>query len=115
MGKIIYEIMHADRKVASVDKQGRCTIYEDKFMPYHLYLEETESDIDTLVNNITNFYYWCATRVLTLDRQYAKNFEQYWDVTGCNRQRARSNCVILSLCVFHGCLLGENGNRGYYI
>lgn len=25
-----------------------------------------------MVNNITNFYYWCATRVLTLDRKYAK-------------------------------------------
>ena len=40
-------------------------------MPYNLYLEE-EEDVDTLVNNITNFNYWCATRVLTLDRKYAK-------------------------------------------
>ncbi len=40
-------------------------------MPYSLYLEEYE-DIDTLINNITNFYYWCASRVLTLDRKYAK-------------------------------------------
>ena len=50
---------------------GRCKIYYKSFMPYNLYLEE-EEDIDTLVNNITNFYYWCATRVLTLDRKYAK-------------------------------------------
>ena len=40
-------------------------------MPYNLYLEEN-TDIDTLVNNVTNFNYWCATRVLTLDRKYAK-------------------------------------------
>ena len=25
-----------------------------------------------MVNNLTNFYFWCASRVLTLDRQYAK-------------------------------------------
>ena len=30
------------------------------FMPYNLYLEE-EEDIDTLVSNVTNFNYWCAT------------------------------------------------------
>lgn len=41
-------------------------------MPYSLYLDDTEQDIDTLVNNVTNFYFWCASRLLTLDRQYAK-------------------------------------------
>ena len=67
----VYEIMHQDRKVARISGRGYCRIYYKSFMPYNLYLEEAE-DIDTLVNNITNFYYWCATRVLTLDRQYAK-------------------------------------------
>ena len=33
-------------------------------MPYNLYLEEAE-DIDALVSNITNFNYWCASRILT--------------------------------------------------
>ena len=66
---------------------GRCKIYYKSFMPYNLYLEE-EEDIDTLVNNITNFYYWCATRVLTLDRKYAKDlstngvFPKAWKRTG---------------------------------
>lgn len=67
----VYEIMHQDRKVARISERGHCRIYYKSFMPYNLYLEEAE-DIDTLVNNITNFYYWCATRVLTLDRRYAK-------------------------------------------
>lgn len=72
--KKIYEIMHGEQKVAQVDTQGHGKIYNKKFMPYHLYLEDTDTntDIDTLVNNVTNFYYWCATRILTLDRQYAK-------------------------------------------
>lgn len=67
----VYEIMHLDRRVARISDSGYCKIYDKSFMPYNLYLEESD-DIDTLVNNITNFHYWCATRVLTLDRQYAK-------------------------------------------
>lgn len=69
--KNIYEIMHMDRRVAKISDSGQCKIYYKSFMPYNLYLEESD-DIDALVNNITNFNYWCATRVLTLDRKYAK-------------------------------------------
>lgn len=69
--KKVYEIMHMDRRVAKISSSGQCKIYYKSFMPYNLYLEESD-DIDTLVNNITNFNYWCATRVLTLDRKYAK-------------------------------------------
>ena len=63
--------MHLDRRVASVDTAGRSRVYFRSFLPYNLFLEE-ERDIDTLVNNLTNFYYWCSSRVLTLDRTYAK-------------------------------------------
>ena len=69
--KHVYEIMHMDRRVAKISDIGQCKIYYKSFLPYNLYLEEA-NDIDTLVNNITNFNYWCATRVLTLDRKYAK-------------------------------------------
>ena len=69
--KKVYEIMHMDRRVAKINDSGQCKIYYKSFMPYNLYLEESD-DIDTLVNNVTNFNYWCATRILTLDRKYAK-------------------------------------------
>lgn len=69
--KKVYEIMHMNRRVARINDSGQCKIYYKSFMPYNLYLEESD-DIDTLVNNITNFNYWCATRILTLDRTYAK-------------------------------------------
>ena len=69
----IYEIMHMEKVVASISKVGRVEIYDEKFMPYDLYLEkEEENDIDTMVNNLDNFYHWCASRVLSLDRKYAK-------------------------------------------
>ena len=68
-----FTIMHKDRKVASVREDGTCTIYARSFMPYNLYLESTdEKDLDTRLNNLNNFYYWCSSRVLTPDRKYAK-------------------------------------------
>ena len=67
----MYEIMHMDSKVARISTSGDFKIYDQSFMLYNLCLEESD-DLDTLVNNITNFHYWCATRVLTLDRTYAK-------------------------------------------
>lgn len=68
-----FTIMHLDRRVVSVREDGTCTFYAKKFMPLNLYLEEAGSDdIDTRINNLNNFYYWCASRVLTLDRKYAK-------------------------------------------
>lgn len=67
-----YEIMHGNRVVAKLGTRGSCRILEQDFLPWNLYLEETTDDLDTCVDNITNFYYWCATRILTLDRKYAK-------------------------------------------
>ncbi len=69
---IVYEIMHLDRRVARVSESGLCKIYFPSFMPYGLFLDDLEEDIDTRLNNLDNFRYWCATRVLTLDRKYAK-------------------------------------------
>ena len=66
-----FTIMHKDRKVAAIREDGTCTIYTPSFMPYNLYLE-TADDLDTRLNNLNNFYYWCSSRVLTLDRRFAK-------------------------------------------
>ena len=66
-----FDIMHLNRKVARIFENGACKIYFKSFMPYNLYLEESD-DLDDRVNNLNNFYYWCASRVLTLDRKYAK-------------------------------------------
>ena len=57
-----YDIMHGERKVAEINTRGRVSVYDEKFMPYDLYLEETD-DFDMLLNNMENFYHWCASRV----------------------------------------------------
>lgn len=67
----LFTIMHKDRRVAAIREDGTCRIYNKAFMPYNLYLCE-DDDIDNRINNLTNFYYWCSSRVLTLDRKYSK-------------------------------------------
>lgn len=66
-----FDVMHKDRRVARIYESGKCTISYPSFMPYNLYLERGD-DFDTRINNLNNFYYWCASRILTLDRKYAK-------------------------------------------
>lgn len=63
--------MHIDKIVATIDSGGQAQIISEQFLPYDLYLDE-EHDIDTLINNLSNFYHWCASRVLSLDRKFAK-------------------------------------------
>ena len=70
-GLTYYEVMHGNRKIAEINTRGEAVILALQFFPYDLYLEE-ERDFDTLINNMNNFYYWCASRVLSLDRKYAK-------------------------------------------
>lgn len=97
MPRDVYVIMHRDRRVARIDETGHSIIYYKSFMPYNLYLEE-ESDIDTLVNNVTNFYYWCATRVLTLDRQYAKEILNSIGMSQAVTDRERAKIALTYRC-----------------
>ena len=97
--KTVYEIMHGDRKVAWLDTQGHCKIYFKSFMPFSLYLEETENDIDILVNNVTNFYHWCASRILTLDRQYAKVILNSIGASQAFTDKERANIALTYKCL----------------
>lgn len=70
---VSFEIMHMEKVVARFVTNGKSEILLEKFMPYDLWLDtDDENDIDILMNNVNNFYHWCASRVLSLDRKYAK-------------------------------------------
>ena len=69
--EIVYEIMHMERCVANIAANGKATILDEVFMPYDLYFEE-DDDFDVRINNLNVFNHWCASRVLSLDRKYAK-------------------------------------------
>ena len=97
MSKEVYVIMHMDKRTAEIDETGHCKLYAPSFLPYNLYLEEAE-DIDTLINNITNFYYWCATRVLTLDRIYAKEILNSIGMQQAVTDRDRAKIALTYRC-----------------
>lgn len=48
----IYEVMHMDRLVASVSSSGAAKIFNRKFMPYDLYLEEEGAEVDIVYRKI---------------------------------------------------------------
>ncbi len=63
-----YEIMHGEDCVARINTRGAAVFISEQFCPYDLYLEEGH-DFDVQIDNMNNFYHWCASRVLTLDRK----------------------------------------------
>lgn len=90
-----YAIMHLDRHVATIRGDGSCTVYFPRFMPYNLYLERAEAgDLDARMNNLNNFYYWCATRLLTLDRKYAKEILNSLGMKQAVTDRERAGIAI---------------------
>lgn len=95
---IKYAIMHKNRKVASINSDGSCTIYFPTFLPYNLYLENSE-DIDDRLNNLVNFYAWCSSRVLTLDRKYAKEILNALGMKQSTTDRERAEIAISYHCV----------------
>lgn len=95
-----YCIMHLERHVATIRTDGSCTIYFPQFMPYNLYLERAEAgDYDTRVNNVSNFYAWCSSRVLTLDRTYAKEI-----LNSLGLKQAASDKERAEIAVSYHCL-----------
>lgn len=97
--KIIYEIMHKEEKIAEIGTQGHCEIYRPDMMPYNLYLDDADEEVDTLVNNVTNFYFWCASRMLTLDRKYAKEILNSIGAVQAMTDRERAQIALSYHCV----------------
>ncbi|MGE9942093.1 hypothetical protein ACQRBH_11025 [Bariatricus sp. SGI.161] len=99
MTYVKYQIMHGERKVASIDTQGRCTVFDQDFMPYNLYLEDGGEELDTFINNLANFYFWCASRVLTLDREYAKELLNSIGATQASTDKERAQVALSYHCL----------------
>ena len=96
----MYIIMHGNREVAYIRKDGTCVIYAEELMPYNLYLEGgTANDIEIRVQNLDNFYYWCASRVLSLDRVYAKEILNSIGATQATTDRDRAQIALSYHCL----------------
>ncbi len=97
-----FDIMHLERHVATVYEDGRCVIRFPSFLPYNLYLEPGD-ELDARVNNLTNFMYWCSSRVLTLDRKYAKEIMNSIGATQAATDKDRAAIAIS----YHGLTLTD--------
>ena len=95
----IYEIMHMEKIVARVASNGKAKILNEKFMPYDLHLEDDENNIDILINNLMVFYHWCASRVLSLDRKYAKEILNSLGVAQAVTDKDRADISLSYHCV----------------
>lgn len=97
-GMTTYEIMHGENLIATITLQGQCRILVPSYMPWNLYLEETD-ELDGRVNNVTNFYYWCATRVLTMDRKYAKQILSSMGMSQVTTDKERAQIALSYHCL----------------
>ena len=69
-------------------------------MPYNLYFEDGEAeDLDARIQNLDNFYYWCASRVLSLDREYAKEILNSIGATQATTDRDRAGIALSYHCL----------------
>lgn len=95
---ISYEIMHMDKIVATISTLGQAEILDEQFMPFDMYLEE-DIDVDTFTNNLANFYHWCASRILSLDRTYAKEIMNSLGVSQSVTDKERAQISLSYHCV----------------
>ena len=96
--RIEYEIMHADLCAASIDTIGRCKVHHAALMPYGLQLIDGEA-FDTCVENLDLFYHWCASRILTPDRQNAKAMLNGARMTQATTDRDRAKNALQYRCL----------------
>ena len=101
MEKTVYELMHGEKVVADIGTNGVCTVLDRAFLPFSIYLEDTaeNDDLDIRMDNLTNFYYWCATRVLTLDRVYAKEILNSIGALQAQTDRDRAKIALSYHCL----------------
>lgn len=112
-----YAIMQLERHVATIRSDGSCTIYYPSFMPYNLYFEKAEDrDLDTRMDNLNHFYHWCATRLLTLDRVYAKEILNSLGMKQAVTDRDRAEIAISyhALCLTDVFWVRELRERAIY-
>ena len=97
MGKN-YFVMHMETEVAEITSGGQVRLINERFLPYDLYLE-ADDDIDTRLNNLNNFYHWCASRMLPLDRKYAKDILASIGASQMITDRERAAIALTYRCV----------------
>ena len=93
-----YLIMHGEKPAAMLTEAGECRVLDPVHMPYALWLEESD-ELDERIQNMINFYFWCASRLITLDRQYAKEILSSIGAFQARTDRERAQIALSYHCL----------------
>lgn len=94
----VYYIMCKDIKVCIFNRNtGEASIIRDDLLPLDIYLEDGE--LADRFNNKVVFDWWCAQRILSLDRKYAKEI-----LNSCNLKQARTDKDKADIALKYKCL-----------
>lgn len=109
-----YYLMMKDICVCTIHPSGKIEICREDLLPFDIYLE-SGSDAD-YVNNLVNFYAWCASRLLSIDRIYAKEILNSVGLSTARTDKERSSIALsyncLSLKDFYW--VTDNLEKDYY-
>lgn len=98
-----YVVLYKDIPVFYINRvNGNVQIYDESKMPFDIYLEESDS-FDDRLNNIQNFNSWCSERMLSLDRKYAKEILNFFQLP----QRISDNERALITIAFRGVTIND--------
>ena len=92
-----YDVMYQDILICTIASNGLVSINGQ--LPYDLYLEECADDLDARLMNLDNFRSWCANRVLTLDREYAKQILNACALSQAISEKEKSKVALAYNCL----------------
>ena len=95
----MYQVLYKDIPVFDFNpKNGEVIIYNDKYMPFDIYMEMAD-DFDTRYQNNVNFNVWCSERILPLDREYIKEILNFYGFPQTVSDAERSKISIACRCM----------------
>lgn len=95
----VYELSFQDRKVFSIDKDtGELIIFDEHFIPFDCNISIANT-IQARVKNVTSFNAWCAKRILSLDRKYAKEILNYYGFEQALDDETRAKIALTTHCL----------------
>ena len=86
-----------DDVVATIDSNGLCHIDSPDFLPYNLWLVSGD-DVTTRTENLSNFQYWCASRIFPRDRKYAGEMLEAIGADRSSTEKERAQISLLFHC-----------------
>lgn len=93
-----YIIMLKDTQVCHINRgTGTVKMYNENLVPFDIYFEYDE--YPDLQNNITIFNWWCAHRLLSLDREHAKVILNACGIKQATTDKDRADIALEYKCL----------------